>query len=124
MIDDAYNASFNAVIAAIDTLSSLDGHRVLVFGDMGELGSEAESLHAKVGEYAKGRIDELLCLGKLTQYTVNAFDGSSKHFNLHEDLIQYAQNLIKMQEYTSFLVKGSHSMHMDKVSEALTCCEE
>lgn len=124
VIDDAYNASFNAVIAAIDTLSSLDGHRVLVFGDMGELGSEAESLHAKVGEYAKGRIDELLCLGKLTQYTVNAFDGSSKHFNLHEDLIQYAQNLIKMQEYTSFLVKGSHSMHMDKVSEALTCCEE
>lgn len=124
VIDDAYNASFNAVIAAIDTLSALDGHRVLVFGDMGELGDEAQSLHTKVGQYANGRIDELLCVGKLTQYTASAYKGSCRHFNLHEDLIQYAQNIIKHKAYTSFLVKGSHSMHMDTVSAALTESEE
>ncbi|MGN0902547.1 MAG: UDP-N-acetylmuramoyl-tripeptide--D-alanyl-D-alanine ligase, partial [Succinivibrio sp.] len=49
LIDDAYNASFNAVIAAIDTLSAFNGHRVMIFGDMGELGQDAVKLHEMVG---------------------------------------------------------------------------
>ena len=119
LIDDAYNASFNAVIAAIDTLSLYKGHRVFIFGDMGELGDASKQLHEEVGLYAKDKVDELLCVGKQTIDTCQKASSIAKHFNCHEDLVQYARCLVAKFAYTSFLVKGSHSMHMDDISKEI-----
>ena len=124
VIDDAYNASYNAVIAAIDTLSLYKGHRVMIFGDMGELGEAAIKLHQDVGLHAKGRVDELLCVGKLTVNTVNSAGDIAKHFNCHSDLVQYARTLIEKNPYTSILVKGSHSMHMEEITRELIALGE
>ena len=118
LIDDAYNASFNAVLSAAKTLSLCKGHRVMIFGDMGELGDESINLHKQVGEYAKIYVDELLCVGPLSSYSVKAFGNNAHHFNCHEDLVKYAVGLLQGQ-YCSFLVKGSHSMHMQTVSDGL-----
>ena len=52
IIDDSYNASPSSVRAAIDVLASSAGRRILVLGDMAELGADAEDLHQQVGEYA------------------------------------------------------------------------
>lgn len=119
VIDDAYNASYNAVIAGIDTLSAYKGHRVLVFGDMGELGDSAVSLHEKVGEYALAKVDEILCVGELSKSTCSIAKQISKHFKNREDLVKYALTLIGRYEHVTFLVKGSHSMHMDEIVERI-----
>lgn len=118
LIDDAYNASFNAVIAALKTLSLCKGHRVFIFGDMGELGRQAEDLHSQVGEFAANYVDEMLCVGSLSTFSVNACGDKAKHFNCHEDLVKYALGLMD-STYCSFLVKGSHAMHMQTISEEI-----
>jgi UDP-N-acetylmuramoyl-tripeptide--D-alanyl-D-alanine ligase len=124
VIDDAYNASFNAVIAAINTLKLYPGKRVMIFGDMGELGDAAVSLHRQVGECALENIDEILCVGPLTQYTCESAARIAKHFNDSQDLVQYTRDLIARNHEICFLIKGSHAMHMDKITEALCAIGE
>ena len=119
LIDDAYNASFNSVIAALDVLSQGQGRRIFIFGDMGELGIEAQSLHEQVGTHAKNCVDELWCLGSLSRYTCQAFGDKAVHFDSHEELIKAALDIVSSSQYASFLVKGSHAMHMDLVNNAL-----
>ena len=48
IIDDTYNASPASVRAAIDVLAASPGRRVMVFGDMAELGADADSLHEQI----------------------------------------------------------------------------
>jgi UDP-N-acetylmuramoyl-tripeptide--D-alanyl-D-alanine ligase len=75
VIDDSYNASPSSVRAAIDVLASSAGRKVLVLGDMAELGADAESLHQQVGEYAlKSGIDALFTLGSLSAHASAAFN--------------------------------------------------
>ena len=124
LIDDAYNASFNACMSAIDTLSLYKGHRVFIFGDMGELGNAAVELHEKLGEHAASKVDETLCVGPLSENTSRCAGVSGKHFNCHSDLVQYARDLLDKYPYVSFLVKGSHSMHMDTISKELIALGE
>lgn len=123
VIDDAYNASFNAVQAAIDTLSHQDGMKIFILGDMGELGKDEIALHEAVGRHAQGKVDLLLCIGPLSQYCVQAMGHQACHFLKHEDLIavltsRVAEKLAHHQEVCC-LVKGSHAMHMEKVVSAL-----
>lgn len=124
VIDDAYNASFNACISAVDTLSLYKGHRVFIFGDMGELGNASVELHEKLGLHAAQKVDETLCVGPLSKNTSSSAGVSGKHFNCHSDLVQYARDLLDKYPYVSFLVKGSHSMHMDTISKELIALGE
>ena len=64
LIDDSYNANVESINAASDLLASYPGRRILILGDMGELGGEARRYHQEVGEHAKSKeIDDLLTLG-------------------------------------------------------------
>lgn len=125
LIDDAYNASFNAVISGIDTLSAFDGYKVMVFGDMGELGDEARSLHEKVGLYAKDKINLLLCLGPLSRYSVEKAGSMARHFDSHEALAEFLNGeVIKRHQDVVILVKGSHAMRMDLITNRLSVLSE
>ncbi|HIE7861089.1 TPA: UDP-N-acetylmuramoyl-tripeptide--D-alanyl-D-alanine ligase, partial [Salmonella enterica] len=53
VLDDAYNANVGSMTAAVQVLSEMPGYRVLVVGDMAELGAESEACHLQVGEAAK-----------------------------------------------------------------------
>ena len=119
LVDDAYNASFNAVCAALGVLSGLEGRRVMILGDMGELGEESEELHTLAGAQARGKADALWCLGPLTKSSCKAFGDGAEHFESHEALIEKCQELIVSGQRCSFVVKGSHAMRMDTVSDAL-----
>lgn len=123
VIDDTYNASVQSVMAAIDTLSVMPGHRVLVFGDMGELGADAATLHRQIGEHAKAKkLDTVLTIGELSRNTAVAASG--QHFVNKESLYQALQQLMQQQRPVTILAKGARSARMEDVVTFVKSCEE
>lgn len=127
LIDDTYNANPDSVLAAIQVLAARPGTRILVLGDMGELGPDAAGLHREVGESAKAAgIDRLLCLGEMTLNTVQAFGPGAMHFERIEELLAeiecaLADGLSDGPTDTgpvTLLVKGSRFMQMERVVES------
>ncbi|HUX62876.1 UDP-N-acetylmuramoyl-tripeptide--D-alanyl-D-alanine ligase [Sulfuricella sp.] len=114
LIDDTYNANPGSVRAAIAVLAGLPGKKVLVLGDMGELGENARALHAEIGAAAKAAgIDWLLTLGDLSAAAAQAFGAGGRHFEYIEDLLHDIENLLAPD--VTVLVKGSRFMQMERV---------
>lgn len=117
LVDDTYNANPDSVRAAIDVLADLPGPRLLVLGDMGEVGHQGPLFHAEAGRYAKARgIEHLLTLGELAKMASDAFEGA-RHFESVDGLMD--QLLDALPHLHSVLVKGSRFMRMERVVEAL-----
>ncbi|MGA7750003.1 MAG: UDP-N-acetylmuramoyl-tripeptide--D-alanyl-D-alanine ligase [Gallionella sp.] len=122
LIDDTYNANPASMRAAISVLAELGGKRVLVIGDMGELGGDAAALHAGIGSEARrAGIDKLYALGDLSRYAVNEFGSGARHFDRVEDL-QHALEK-EMDKNTTILVKGSRFMKMERVVDHFAAVE-
>ena len=124
LVDDSYNANPDSVIAAIDLLARLDGPRVLVLGDMGEVGENGVVFHEEVGRHACAKgIEHVLCLGELTLHAANAFGSHSaahqraEHFEDVESLIKALRE--RLRDVQSVLVKGSRFMKMERVVQAV-----
>lgn len=112
LLDDSYNANPDSVRAAIDVLSQLPGIKILVLGDMAEVGEDGPQMHAEVGFYAKEKgIDYLLAYGDASMQTVQAFGSQATHF---EDIYQMAPHIRNLKPL-NILVKGSRSMRMERV---------
>jgi UDP-N-acetylmuramoyl-tripeptide--D-alanyl-D-alanine ligase len=113
LVDDTYNANPDSVRAAIDVLAELPGPRLLVLGDMGEVGNQGPAFHAEVGAYARERgIEHVLSLGELAAHM------QARHFADIEAL--KAAVLQGLPQVESVLVKGSRFMKMERVVEAIT----
>jgi UDP-N-acetylmuramoyl-tripeptide--D-alanyl-D-alanine ligase len=113
-IDDTYNANPDSVKAALAVLAHQQGKRVLVLGDMGELGDDATALHAEIGLAARAAgTDRLLALGDLSRATVGAFGAGATHFERIEELLAELENALDAT--TTVLVKGSRFMKMERV---------
>ncbi len=118
IIDDTYNANPESVRAAIDVLAHVPGKRLLVLGDMGELGERAAACHTEIGAYARQvRIEKLYALGEMSALTAVAFGAGARHFESIEAL-QAALKTELAPDVTA-LVKGSRFMKMERVVEAL-----
>lgn len=126
LIDDSYNANPASVRAAIDVLAHCARQKVLVLGDMAELGTLAESAHSEVGTYAReAGVDQLLSVGPLSAVAANSFGGGGRSFASKKELTETLKKMIN-QNY-AVLVKGSRSAGMEEVVAALTegettCC--
>ena len=122
VIDDSYNANPDSVRAAIDVLAAQPSPRVLILGDMGEVGVAGARFHAEVGDYAREqRIDALFATGAASRETVAAFGVEARHFDDVEALAAAARALFDDAALPTFLVKGSRFMRMERVVAAL--CE-
>jgi len=124
LIDESYNANPDSVRAAIDLLAQHDGYRVLVFGDMGEVGARATEFHREIGVYAHARgIQRLLALGPGSLAAVDAFGAGATHFATLEDLVAAALEVTRGREQgaasLTILVKGSRFMQLERVVRAL-----
>lgn len=118
LIDDTYNANPASMRAAVDVLSGLPGTRILVMGDMGELGARASELHREIGQYAKSKnIDVLFALGDLSLETAQAFGAGATHFESIDALV--AALIARLDQQVTVLVKGSRFMRMERVVHAL-----
>ena len=123
VVDDTYNANPDSVRAAIDVLAELPAPRLLVLGDMGEVGTQGAEFHQEVGLHAAQMgIDVVLCLGDLALHTAQACGLNAKHMTdidaLNERVIQLLPQL------GSVLVKGSRFMKMERVIEAINACHD
>lgn len=118
LVDDSYNANPGSVKAAISMLAELPGERVLVLGDMGELGADAAQLHAQVGVYAAQQgIEHLFTVGELSVHAKMAYEeqrpAGAQHFADKEQLVEELSQLAHSD--MTVLVKGSRSAAMEQV---------
>ena len=117
LIDDTYNANPDSVRAAIDVLADLPGPRLLVLGDMGEVGDQGPAFHAEAGTYARQKnIEKLFCTGAQSMFCASDF-GAGQHFPGIDPLIQAV--LRDLPTVASVLVKGSRFMKMERVVQAI-----
>ncbi len=121
VIDDTYNANPPSVRAAIDVLAVAKGQKVLVLGDMGELGDDAPAFHAQVGVQAQAAgINRLYAMGDLSQLAVQSFGKGGRHYATHEALVgELTAELPVLGASTTVLIKGSRFMRMERIVDAI-----
>lgn len=118
VIDDSYNANPTSLAAAMALLAQERGERVLVLGDMAELGPDAEALHARAGTEAKALgLDALLTLGPKAAKAAAAFGRGGEAFGALEPLVAALE--ARLKAHVTVLVKGSRSARMERVVAAL-----
>ncbi|MGB5456309.1 MAG: UDP-N-acetylmuramoyl-tripeptide--D-alanyl-D-alanine ligase [Gammaproteobacteria bacterium] len=118
IINDTYNANPLSLKAAMSVLAATAADTWLVLGDMAELGDEKEELHRKAGEQARDLgVKHLLATGNLARFAVEAFGQGAHFFADREQLVhRLAQGI---SEDSVVLVKGSRSMAMEQIVNAL-----
>lgn len=123
LIDDTYNANPASMSSAIKVLVQAEGKKILVLGDMGELGDDAARLHGEIGAEAQRMgVDEMLALGDLSIHAVREFGAGARHFERIEDLLAALDQ--DMDADSTVLVKGSRFMKMERVVQHCTKGEE
>jgi murE/murF fusion protein len=116
LIDDTYNANPDSVRAAIDVLAQLTGPRILVLGDMGEVGANGPAMHREVGAYARERgIDALVTLGEASRAAGAAYGAQARVCESVEEVVAAVSGI----KAASILVKGSRFMRMERVVKVL-----
>lgn len=81
VVDDTYNANPDSMRAAIDVLAGFSAPRLLILGDMGEVGDQGPAFHAEIGAYARARgIEALWATGEAAPHAVAAFGVGARHF--------------------------------------------
>ncbi len=123
LVDDTYNANPDSMRAAIDVLAELPSPRLLVMGDMGEVGDQGPQFHEEAGRYAQARgVETLFALGEQSARAAASFKGG-QHFADVDDL--NAAVLARLPLAGSVLVKGSRFMKMERVVQSVTqACED
>lgn len=118
VIDDTYNANPESMQAAIAVLAAYPGRTFFVMGDMGELGSNAEAMHASIGKFAKrAGVHAMFALGEMSAAAVRSFGEGARHFSSVDELAGALSGVLEHE--STVLVKGSRFMRMERVVEAL-----
>lgn len=121
VINDAYNASPTSMKAAIDTLSNMNGRKIIVLGDVLELGDNSQSMHEEVGTYLQNKhIDQLITFGSEAAFIYNTgkqYVDEAHHFKDKDKLISHMTHVVQPED--KVLIKGSRGMKLEEVVDAL-----
>ena len=113
LIDDTYNANPESVKKALDLLATSSKRKIVVLGDMLELGRLRKKMHKDVGKYAATKkIDIFLGFGDLTKYAVEGFGKNGIFFNDEILLREFLKKNIQSKDVV--LIKGSRGMKMER----------
>jgi len=113
LIDDSYNANPDSVKAAIDVLRQLEGRKIMILGDMKELGRYRKKFHKEIGEYAKiKKLDLFIGYGDLAKHSVDSFGFPGIFFRSKTALIEFLKSEISKKD--NVLLKGSRGMRMEE----------
>ena len=119
IINDAYNASPDSMIAALDVIKTYDGRKIAVLGTMKELGEESDKAHEMVGRYAKETgIDMLVTVGEFSEEFERGFGKENfNKFNSIENIVVYLEQILKPGDVV--LIKASRSMKFENIINKL-----
>lgn len=118
VLDDTYNANPASLAAGLEVLATVQGASWLVLGDMGELGTDGAALHAEAGRRARAAgVRRLFAVGPLSAEAATAFGAGAQHFDDQQALIDALRAAVTAD--VTVLVKGSRSMGMERVVQAL-----
>jgi UDP-N-acetylmuramoyl-tripeptide--D-alanyl-D-alanine ligase len=118
VVDDTYNANPDSVAAAARVLAAAPGRRMLVLGDLAELGADSGRLHAEVGSLVRSAgIDLLWTVGAASGAASAAFGAGGRHFAAQAQLADALRESVGPGDY--LLVKGSRSARMERIVDAL-----
>ncbi len=125
IINDAYNASYDSIIASIKTLSSYEKNRkIAILGDMKELGEFSKEIHQNVGKYIKdSKIDILICGGKDAKYISNeVLESLNNKIEVYycTDNIQIVDKVCEISTKGDvILLKASNGMRFFEIADKL-----
>jgi UDP-N-acetylmuramoyl-tripeptide--D-alanyl-D-alanine ligase len=123
LLDDTYNAAPESTLAALNLLSELPGRKIAVLGGMFELGEYEKVGHEKVGFRAAEIVDQLITVGEHAKIIASAAREAGLSQNAISPLDEIDQVVAllhtMLREGDVVLVKGSHSLHMDQIVQAL-----
>lgn len=123
IMDDSYNANPLSMEMAFRSLKQLDGsRRILVLGDMGELGSFAEKLHRETGEKAaEMHFDALITVGELGHFIAEGAREKGLSDVTETSSVEEAAHILEKKAKAGdlVLIKASHSVHMEKILDYL-----
>lgn len=115
LLDDSYNANVGSMTAAANVLASMPGYRIMIAGDMGELGEDTESCHRKVGKALhEAGVDKVLTVGQYSQWIAQESQ-VGEAFATKSLLAERARELIQEHQVVTLLVKGSRSAAMEEI---------
>ncbi|ADQ04195.1 UDP-N-acetylmuramoylalanyl-D-glutamyl-2,6-diaminopimelate/D-alanyl-D-alanyl ligase [Caldicellulosiruptor owensensis OL] len=117
VIDDTYNASTHSMLSAIDSICEFDGKKILVLGDMLELGEFSEEEHRKVGRYILQKpIDVVICTGKDAFYIFDEAkkkEGSRAYFVSKDECLDVLER--EVTSNSTILFKASRGIKLDEI---------
>lgn len=119
IINDSYNSNPESLKAAVSTfLSTQSAPRLLVLGDMLELGKDEKKYHKSIGEFLNTFDDvELITVGNLGKYIAKTFEGVSHSFKTNDEAVEYIRT--KVSKGTNMLFKASRSMKFEEIIKEL-----
>ena len=112
IIDDAYNASYESVKGGLEILKNIKDEKIIILGDMLELGSHSLKYHYKLN-FILNKIEnkKVLTVGKYSKYIKGI------HFNNNKELINYLKDIDISNKY--IYIKASHAMHLEEIRKYL-----
>ncbi|MGD6858435.1 MAG: UDP-N-acetylmuramoyl-tripeptide--D-alanyl-D-alanine ligase [Enterobacteriaceae bacterium] len=115
LIDDTYNSNIGSLQSAINFLNNIKCYKILVIGDMLDLGKNSLNLHIKIGkELKKTKIDFIFSIGSLS-YFISLYSKKKKHFFNKSEIIDCLIKKILSNKKMLILVKGSRKTKMEKI---------
>jgi UDP-N-acetylmuramoyl-tripeptide--D-alanyl-D-alanine ligase len=122
LIDDTYNANPVSFAGAVDTLNALrvKGKKIIVCGDMLELGPQSKGLHRSVGEMvARSATGLVLTVGRQAKYIAQGCQDKRRAVHCR-DIDEVCRRLKEVASPgDAILVKGSRGARMERVVEFL-----
>ena len=124
VLDDAYNANADSVVAALETLRDLplQGRRVAVLGDMAELGAHSEAAHAEIGRRAAElQVGQLFAVGKMAPVMAKAARDAGLSRVIEFENVEAATKAVKsfLKSGDLVLLKASRSSRLERIAETL-----
>ncbi|MCS7150335.1 MAG: UDP-N-acetylmuramoyl-tripeptide--D-alanyl-D-alanine ligase [Caldimicrobium sp.] len=122
LVDDTYNANPGSVTAALNWLSDVDmasGEKILILGDMKELGEEAPRYHREIGELAGFVVDRAIFIGDMAEHYAEGYKSSGKSFNIYKRVEDFLEKATIPTKKALVYIKGSRSLRMERIVEKL-----
>ncbi|NIK10697.1 UDP-N-acetylmuramoyl-tripeptide--D-alanyl-D-alanine ligase [Alkalibacillus almallahensis] len=122
LINDAYNASATSMKASIDVVKNMkQQNKVLVLGDIFELGEHLEAEHKKVGASIDSDITALITIGDASRFIHEGLSDNFKGYKTHVRSNEDASSLIKpyLKNDSVILFKASRGMQLEKIIDEL-----